>query len=132
MRMRSRTGTDFIRMAMRVCCSRRGRRTASRIRRVGEANGSRERAPDDRLCVPTLTIVLLKVGTALSRLCPPYEVIASRRHALRQQLSDLDRVERGALQELIGGGEHRDRVAGGIAEILADAPDQDVVLAGGI
>jgi len=37
--------------------------------RVGKANGSRERAPDDKLRVPTI-----KVGTAQARLCPPYEV----------------------------------------------------------
>jgi len=40
---------------------------------VGKANGSRERAPDDRLRVPTfLAPVHAKVGTAQERLCPPF------------------------------------------------------------
>ena len=58
--------------------------------------------------------------------------LPSRHRALRQQLRDLHRVQRGALEQLIGGDEHRDRMAGGIAEILADAADQHVVLARGI
>src|ERR1700752_2151495 len=61
---------------------------------------------------------------------PPYGF--SRHRALRQELRDLDRVQRGALQELIGGNEHRDRVTRGVAEILADAADPNVVLARGI
>jgi hypothetical protein len=44
-------------------------------------------------------------------------------------LGDLDRVEGSALQQLIGGDEHADRVAGGIAQILADAADQYIILA---
>jgi hypothetical protein len=41
--------------------------------RVGKANGSRECAPDDRLRVPTKNAFLdAMVGTALTRLCPPY------------------------------------------------------------
>jgi hypothetical protein len=44
--------------------------------RVGKANGSRERAPDDRLRVPTFKGKPVKVGTAQARLCPPYRVIA--------------------------------------------------------
>jgi len=31
---------------------------------VGKANGSRERAPNDRLRVPTDTTEMIKVGTA--------------------------------------------------------------------
>jgi hypothetical protein len=44
---------------------------------VGKANGSRERAPDDRLRVPTLTSGMLKVGTAQVRLCPSYKAVRS-------------------------------------------------------
>ncbi len=47
-----------------------------------------------------------------------------RHHALGQQLGDLHCVEGGALEQLIGGDEHRDRVARGVTEILADAADQ--------
>src|SRR5262245_60751671 len=42
---------------------------------------------------------------------------------LGQQFRDLDCVQGSALQKLIGGDEHRDRMARGIAEILADAAD---------
>jgi hypothetical protein len=46
---------------------------ASRLRRVGKATGSRERAPDDRLRVPTIAYLERRVvGAALTRLCPPY------------------------------------------------------------
>jgi hypothetical protein len=48
---------------------------AAKNRRVGKANGSRECAPDDRLRVPTFTNATKKVGTALSRLCPPYAIV---------------------------------------------------------
>ena len=48
---------------------------------------------------------------------------------LQHQLRNLDRVQRRALQQLVRRDEHRDRVPGRIAEILADAADQDVVLA---
>jgi hypothetical protein len=43
--------------------------------RVGRANGSRERAPDDKLRVPTIfdAIGMNMVGTAQERLCPPYD-----------------------------------------------------------
>jgi hypothetical protein len=34
------------------------------MRRVGKANGSRERAPDDRLRVPTIHLAIKMVGTA--------------------------------------------------------------------
>ena len=54
---------------------------------------------------------------------------ASRHHPLRQQFRDLDRVQRGALQKLVRRHEHRDRVAAWVAEVLADAADQHVVLA---
>ncbi len=40
----------------------------------GKANGSRECAPDDNRCVPT--IFNRKAGTAPARLCPPYELLA--------------------------------------------------------
>src|SRR5262249_25813907 len=43
------------------------------IRRVGKANGSRERAPGDRLRVPTFQSTPVKVCTARTRLCPPYD-----------------------------------------------------------
>jgi len=39
--------------------------------RVGKANGSRERAPDDRLRVPTTFSAVNLAGTARSRLWPP-------------------------------------------------------------
>jgi hypothetical protein len=46
---------------------------SNKDRRVGKANGSRERAPDDKLRVPTIkTATGQMVGTALERLCPPY------------------------------------------------------------
>src|SRR5882672_140470 len=48
---------------------------------------------------------------------------------LRQQFRDLNRVQRRAFQELIGSCEYRNRMAGGIAEIPANAADQDVILA---
>ena len=47
----------------------------------------------------------------------------------RQELRDLHRVQRRALEQLIGGDEHRDRVAGRVAQVLPDAADQHVVLA---
>src|ERR1700736_5915651 len=42
--------------------------------RVGRANGSRERAPDDKLRVPTIfdAIGMNMVGTGQERLCPPF------------------------------------------------------------
>ena len=44
------------------------------IRRVGKATGSRECAPDDKLRVPTIHVVINdEVGTAQMRLCPPYD-----------------------------------------------------------
>jgi hypothetical protein len=42
------------------------------LRRVGKANGSRERAPDDKLRVPTKPQHAKVVGMAQARLCPPY------------------------------------------------------------
>ena len=53
-----------------------GMTTPVRHRRVGKANGSRERAPDDRLRVPTSSHCA--VGTAQARLCPPYETSLSK------------------------------------------------------
>src|SRR6266536_1358809 len=46
-----------------------------RLRRVGKATGSRECAPDDRLRVPTNSAndTNKMVGTAQTRLCPPYD-----------------------------------------------------------
>ena len=44
--------------------------------RVGKANGSRERAPDDRLRVPTKSVPPLDIGghgARRTRLCPPYD-----------------------------------------------------------
>ena len=57
------------------------------------------------------------------------ERVGLRHHALRQQFRDLNRVQGGSLQQLVCRGEYRDRMAGGIAEIPANAADQDVVLA---
>src|SRR2546430_14934133 len=53
------------------------------IGRVGKANGSRERAPDDRLRVPTTFHPAKMVGTAQERLRPPYA--ASDRHCERSE-----------------------------------------------
>jgi hypothetical protein len=50
-------------------------RLRSQKSEVGKANRSRECAPDDRLRVPTFTSATKKVGTALSRLCPPYAIV---------------------------------------------------------
>ena len=69
-----------------------------------------------------------RMTIGVGRLTHPCDSGSGHR-ALRQQFRDLDGVERGALQQLIGRDEHCDRVAGGIAEILADAADQNVVLA---
>jgi hypothetical protein len=45
-------------------------------RRVGKATGSRECAPDDKLRVPTMhRTEQLMVGTAQTRLCPPYGLL---------------------------------------------------------
>ena len=46
--------------------------SAVQNRRVDKASGSRERAPDDRLRVPTGRSRKIMVGTAQERLCPPY------------------------------------------------------------
>ena len=50
------------------------RRRSNEAKQVGKANGSRECAPDDKLRVPTSAFKRKKVGTAQTRLCPPYEV----------------------------------------------------------
>ena len=44
---------------------------------MGKATGSRERAPDDRLRVPTIVCETLVVGTAKGRLCPPYPALSA-------------------------------------------------------
>src|SRR5450755_1050291 len=49
--------------------------------------------------------------------------------ASMQQFGDLNRVERGSLQQLVRRREYRDRMAAGVAEIPANAADQDVILA---
>src|SRR6516162_10597889 len=49
-----------------------------------------------------------------------------------QCLGDLHGVERRALQQLIARDEKRDRAAGGVARVLADAANEDRVLTGGI
>ena len=51
-------------------------------RRVGKANGSRERAPDDRLRVPTTSRVRTNGGHGAMRLCPPYNgTVEEQRYA---------------------------------------------------
>ncbi len=40
---------------------------------MGKANGSRERAPDDRLRVPTIAGGMLDGGHVAALLCPPYD-----------------------------------------------------------
>jgi hypothetical protein len=56
-------------------------------RRVGKANGSRERAPDDRLRVPTfLATVRVKVGTARA----PLPTLRSDPHGEKRAFARLD------------------------------------------
>ena len=75
--------------------------------RVGKANGSRECAPDDRLRVPSNDHPERKmVGTAQGRLCPPYRrlrrfLFGADQLAVDQAFRDLDRVQRGALAQIV-------------------------------
>src|SRR6266436_4089071 len=57
------------------------------------------------------------------------ESFSSSHRAQRQQFRDLYGVQSGSLQELVCRHEHRDRMAARIAQILADAADQDIILA---
>src|SRR5712672_479605 len=104
-------------------------RWSSQQCREGKANGTRECAPEDRLRVPAFTVTMTKHGWHGAKWAFAHPTISSRHHALRQKLRDLDRVQRGAFEQLIRGHEHRDRMAGGIAEIFSDTADQHVVLA---
>jgi hypothetical protein len=48
--------------------------------------------------------------------------------ALMQPFRDLNRVECGSLQQLVRRCKYRDRMAASVAEIPANAADQDVIL----
>ena len=58
-------------------------------RRVGKANGSRERAPDDKLRVPTMNATIEMVGTAQERLCPPYFILPGALAGIEQRAETL-------------------------------------------
>ena len=59
----------------------------------------------------------------------PERLSAHRRSC--QLLGDLDRIQRGALQQLVAGDEQRERMSGRIGKILANAADEDIVDARG-
>jgi hypothetical protein len=88
-------------------------------------------------CPPSIQIAVLMVGTPSdARSRDPLALptlrcchFISSHHPLRQQFRDLNRVERGSLQQLVRRREYRDRMAAGVAEILSNAADQDVILA---
>src|SRR5712664_4397333 len=114
---RSGAATGSTLMAMPVCCFARAKR-----RSVGWAKAPLRRAHHldvraewwARFALPTLRSTVL--------------VSTLSHHALRQQFRDLNRVECGAFQELIGSCEYRDRMAASVAEIPANAADQDIIL----
>src|SRR5712664_2990384 len=115
---RSGAATGSTPMAMPACCFARAKR-----RSVGWAKAPLRRAHHldvraewwARFALPTLRSTVL-VSTLSHR-------------PLRQQFRDLNCVQRRTLQQLIGSCEYRDRMAASVAEILADAADQDIILA---
>src|SRR6185312_4847055 len=61
------------------------------LRRVGKANGSaRTRGPMTGSACPPTNIELAMVGTALSRLCPPYGTLSSPRRFQRLRRVDVE------------------------------------------
>src|SRR5882757_352795 len=70
------------------------------MRKVGKATGSRERAPDERLRVPTTKCRLAKVGTALRAFAHP-------KLRLQQQLLHPPVQELGDIEHVLGRARHR-------------------------